>query len=62
MLRCKSKTQIVKQECNTQNAIGLLKNLKYIAPQQLMLRTQVFTEKFFMRKERNRNFIKYEIS
>ncbi len=62
MLRRKSQTQIVKQERNTQNTIGLLNYLKYIAPQQLMLRTQVFTEKFLMRKERNRNFIKYEIS
>jgi hypothetical protein len=40
----KGKTQFVKQERNTQNAIALL-NLKHIAPQQLMLRTQVFTQK-----------------
>jgi hypothetical protein len=45
ILHCKSKTQFVKQECNTQNAIELLNYLKPIAPQQLMLRTQVFTKK-----------------
>jgi hypothetical protein len=45
MLRRKSKTQFVKQERNTQNAIALLNYLKRIAPQQLMLRTQVFTHK-----------------
>jgi hypothetical protein len=43
MLRLKSKTQFVKQERNTHNAITLLNYLKHIAPQQLMLRTQVFT-------------------
>jgi hypothetical protein len=42
----KSKTQFVKQEHNTQNAIALLTYLKRIAPQQLMLRPQVFTIKF----------------
>ncbi len=41
MLRCKSKMQFVKQMRNTQNAIGLLNNLKRIVLQQLMLRTQV---------------------
>jgi hypothetical protein len=45
MLRHKSKTQFVKQECNMQNAIALLKYLKRIAPQQIMLRKQVFTKK-----------------
>jgi hypothetical protein len=49
MLRLKSKTQFVKQERNTQNAITLLNYLKHIAPQQLMLRTQVFTIFFFSR-------------
>jgi hypothetical protein len=44
MLRRKSKTQFVKQEHNTQIAIALLNYLKHIAPQQLMLRTQVFTK------------------
>jgi hypothetical protein len=44
-LRHKSKTQFGKQERNTQNAIALLKYLKRIAPQQLMLRMQVFTKK-----------------
>jgi hypothetical protein len=58
MLRCKSKTQFVKQERDTQNAIALLNYLKRIAPQQLMLRMPVFTEKIFLRKERNHNFIK----
>jgi hypothetical protein len=46
MLRNKSKTQFVKQGCKTQNAIALLNYLKRIAPQQLMLRTQVFTKSF----------------
>jgi hypothetical protein len=46
MLRCKNKTQFVKQERNTQNAIALLNYLKHIAPQQLLLSTQVFTQKF----------------
>jgi hypothetical protein len=46
MLRHKSTTQFVKQECNTQNAIALKNYLKRIAPQQLMLRTQVLTKKF----------------
>jgi hypothetical protein len=45
----KSKTQIVNQERNTQNAIAFLKYLKRIAPQQLMLRTQVFTTMFLKR-------------
>jgi hypothetical protein len=43
MLRRKSKTQFVKQECNTQNEIALLNYLKCIVPQQ----TQVFTKKNF---------------
>jgi hypothetical protein len=43
----KSKTQFLKQEGNTQNAIALLNYLKHLAPQQLMLRTPVFTEKFY---------------
>jgi hypothetical protein len=43
MLRCKSKTQFVNQEHNTQNAIALLNYFKRIASQQLMLRMQVFT-------------------
>jgi hypothetical protein len=43
MLRRNSKTQLVKQEHNTQNALALLKR---IAPQQLMLRTQVFRKKY----------------
>jgi hypothetical protein len=46
MMQRKSKTQFVKQERNTQNAIELLNYLKRIAPQQLMLRTQVFKKKF----------------
>jgi hypothetical protein len=46
MLCRKSKTQFVKQERNTQNAIALLNYLKGIAPQQLMLRTQDFKKKF----------------
>jgi hypothetical protein len=45
MLCRKSKTQFVKQERNTQNGIALMNYLKRIAPQQLMLRTQVFTKK-----------------
>jgi hypothetical protein len=50
MLRRKSKTQFVKQERNTQNAIALLTYLKSIAPQQLMLRTQVSTKKCYSAK------------
>jgi hypothetical protein len=46
MLRRKSKTQFGNQERNTQNAIALLNYLTRIAPQQLTLRMQVFTEKF----------------
>jgi hypothetical protein len=46
MLRRKSKTQFVKQERNLQNAIALLNYLKPIVPQQLMLRTQVFTKNY----------------
>jgi hypothetical protein len=36
---------IYKTRVQSQNAIALLKYLKRIAPQQLMLRTQVFTKK-----------------
>jgi hypothetical protein len=50
MLRRGSKTQFVKQERNTQNAIALLNYLKRIAPQQLMLRTLVFTKKIVSAK------------
>jgi hypothetical protein len=45
-LRRKSKTQFVKQEHNTQNAIALLTYLKRIALQQLMLRMQVSQTNF----------------
>jgi hypothetical protein len=45
-LRSKRKTQFVKQERNTQNAIAFLNYLKRIAPQQLMLRMQVFPKSF----------------
>jgi hypothetical protein len=55
MLHPKIKMQFVKQESNMQHAIVLLNNLKHIAPQQLMLRTQVFTKNFA--KKRNCNFI-----
>jgi hypothetical protein len=44
MLHRKSKTQFVNQERNTQNAIPRFNYLKRIAPQQLMLRMQVFTK------------------
>jgi hypothetical protein len=54
MLRRKSKTQFVKQERNVQNAIALMNYLKHIAPQQLMLRMQVFTKKIFFKP----NFLK----
>jgi hypothetical protein len=50
MLRRKSKMQFVKQEHDTQNAIALLNYLKRIAPQQLMLTTQVFTKNFFAQR------------
>jgi hypothetical protein len=43
MFRRKSKTQLEHQERNTQNSIALLNYLKCVAPQQLMLRMQVFT-------------------
>jgi hypothetical protein len=46
MLRRKSKTQFVKEQRNTQNAIALLNYLKRFAPQQLTQRAQVFTKKF----------------
>jgi hypothetical protein len=41
-----------------QNAIALLNYLKRIAPQQLTLIMQVFTETFLKRKELNRYFFK----
>jgi hypothetical protein len=46
MWRRKLKMQFVKQERNTQNAIAFLNYLKSNAPQQLMLRTKVFTKNF----------------
>jgi hypothetical protein len=58
MLHRKSKTQFVKQERNMQNAIALLIYLKRIAPQQLMLRMQVFTQQILNLTERKHNFIK----
>jgi hypothetical protein len=61
MLRRKSKAQFVKQERNTQNSIVLLKYLKRIAPQQLMLRMQVFTKIFLKRKERKRDFLNKKV-
>jgi hypothetical protein len=57
-LHCKSKTQFVKQERNTQEAIALLNYLKRIAPQQLMIRMQVFIKKILKHKERYRKFVK----
>ncbi len=48
MLRRKRKTQFVKQERNRQNAIAPLNYLKRIAPQQLMLRTQVLKKFVFL--------------
>jgi hypothetical protein len=53
MLPRKSKTQFVNQERNMQKAIALLNYLKRIAPQQLMLRKQVFTKIFL-----KHNFLK----
>jgi hypothetical protein len=50
MLHRKRKTQFVKQERNTQNAIALFNYLKRIAPQQLMLGTQVFTKYYKAQK------------
>jgi hypothetical protein len=41
MLRRQSKTQFVKQERNTQNAIALLNYLKRFAPQQFCLERKV---------------------
>jgi hypothetical protein len=56
MLRRKSKTQLVNEERNTQNAIALLNYLKHIAQQQLMLRTQVFTKNFLITKNASATF------
>jgi hypothetical protein len=50
MWQRKSKTQFVNQEHNTQNAITLLNYLKHIAPQQLMLRTQILKHNFLNKK------------
>ncbi len=47
MLRGKSKTQFENRQRNSQNAVALLNYLMRIAPQQLMLRTQVFTKNIF---------------
>jgi hypothetical protein len=41
---------IYKTRAQSQNAIALLKCLKRIAPQQLMLRTQVFTKQILSAK------------
>jgi hypothetical protein len=46
MLCHKSNTQFENRELNMQNAIALLNYLKRIAPQQLMLKTPVFTKNF----------------
>jgi hypothetical protein len=56
VLRRKSKTQFVKQERNTQNTIALLKYLKRIAPQELTLRTQVFTKHFYAQRRQAQLF------
>jgi hypothetical protein len=56
----KSKTQFVNQERDMQNAIALLNYLKRIAPQQLMLRTQVFTKTFLKSTEGKRRFPDYQ--
>jgi hypothetical protein len=60
-VRRKSKTQFVNQKRNTQNAIALLNYLKQIAPQQLMLRTQVFTKIFLKHKESKHNCLKQTV-
>jgi hypothetical protein len=52
------KTEFVHQERNKQNLTALLNYLQRIAPQQLMLITQVFTKIFLKRKEHKRNFLK----
>jgi hypothetical protein len=52
----KSKTQFANRERNTQNAIALLNYLKRIAPQQLMLRTQVFKKKFLAERSLAQRF------
>jgi hypothetical protein len=49
MLRRKSKMQNLKnRELGAQNATALLTYLKRLAPQQLKLRTQVFTKKILL--------------
>jgi hypothetical protein len=56
MLRRKSKT-FVNQKPNAQNAIALFNYLKHIGPQQVMLRTQVFTKKFLSTKNVSATFL-----
>jgi hypothetical protein len=60
MLRRKSKIQFVKQERNTQNVIALLNYRKRNAT--INAKNTSFHKKVFKHKERNRNFIKVEIS
>jgi hypothetical protein len=48
--------QFVNQERNPQNAIALLNNLKAIALQQLMLRTQVSPKKCLTHRMRAQLF------
>jgi hypothetical protein len=50
MLCRKYKTQFLSKERNAQNPIALLNNLKRIALQQFMLRTQLFTQKILSAK------------
>jgi hypothetical protein len=42
---CTAKAKSNLKKCNTQNAIAVFNYLKFFAPQQLMLRMQVFTPK-----------------
>jgi hypothetical protein len=56
MLRRKSKTQFEKRERNMQNASALLHCLMRIAPQQFVLKTQIFTTFFLSAMKRKRIF------
>jgi hypothetical protein len=51
MLHCISKTQFENRERNMQKAIALLNGLKRIAPEQLVQKTQIFTNKSFLKRK-----------
>jgi hypothetical protein len=53
--------QFVKSEHNMQNAIALLNYLKRIAPQQFMLRMQVFTKNLLSVKNASAKIVTYHM-